>query len=390
MVQLLTGLLLLGVFSWWTIQAVSLPPVLRDLFEEDDAIAWAARPPAEEDPEQAELVKLPTPSEQHAPEVATLLASLREFAPDDGEEDLKNFLEAWEVFAQGPPIPWQSYPDSARLLRGNFLKLLRPPHTENDPGEVFFLPNPRLVRKLQGLGTLRFESGSWAMTDTVAVSEMFCEATTSFEGSTADLRSLRDSFPPSPSVQHLRDGLRTDRAVLTSAALYLENLPARTPARLGLARFLGNLPDADAFLLVFSDPGMSAGTLARQLRQSCDQIADLEQKTFLSSAAWRLWLESNPSQGLGPLLGGSLDGMRGLETAQRRHAVILACLEAGLAYRQEGLAAARRVPDPARAGSFLRVEATPEQVVIRSDGNPDPTVAVEAFSFSLRPASEAP
>lgn len=390
MVQLVTGLLLLGVFAWWTTQSVSLPPILRDLLEEDNAIALAASVPTEEDPEQAEMERLPAPSEQHAPEVAALLVRLRELSPAAQDGDLKSFLEAWELLGQGRPIPWESYPDSARLIRGNLLKLLRPPNPEQGQGEVFFLPNPRVVRKLQGLGTLRFEAGSWAMTDTVALSEMFCEATSSFEGSTADLRTLRDSFPPPPTIQQLRDGLRTDRAVLTSAARYLENLPERTPARLGLARFLGSLTDSEAFLSVFSDPQMSAGSLAERFRQSCEQIADLEQKTFLSSAAWRLWLNGNPSQGLGPLLGGSLDGMRSLESAQRRHAVTLACLEAALAFRQAGLEAASRIPDPARDGSFLRVELTPEQVVIRSDGNPDPPAAIAPFAFSLRPESETP
>ena len=202
---------MLGLLACWTLQLVSVPPSLRTLFDEDEAIATAAIPPPEEEAFQKELLRLPPPPENHAPEVADLLSRLRELqntpalvvmavrrdlqTPKDQVPPawtefeltaLKNYQtklrEAWESFLSGPAPDWRRFPDSALLFRSNFFFLMGPQqdlirYLTYEPGQpasweykpsddpVFFL---RLFRQAGSLGTLRFGTLSgWAVSDVV-------------------------------------------------------------------------------------------------------------------------------------------------------------------------------------------------------------------------------
>ena len=75
--RLFSIFLILGIFAWWTFRVVSLPPTLRNLWNEDQAIAEASTPPAKEEKWRIELAKLPAPPEEHAPEVSALLLRLQ-------------------------------------------------------------------------------------------------------------------------------------------------------------------------------------------------------------------------------------------------------------------------------------------------------------------------
>jgi len=417
-VQLLAVFLLLGLFAWWTFQTVSLPPVLRDLFEEDSAIATAAIPPTEEERFQQELSRLPAPPENHAPEVAALLQRLRNLPPPpyilqvarqrdnavrQGDtapawnpaelaaeaQSKAAFLAAWEPFLGGPPVEWEKYPDSARLFRSNLFNLLENPSGQNFAEELFFGPDFRFVKILKGLGTLRFGSlSSWSFTDTVILSKSLLDKTTSFQGSDDLLRTTIANFPPPPTVDDLRSGLRVDRSLFLSAAQYLEGLPPSTSAKLGLTSFLDEPRDAEWFLGRLPKPNFDVIGLAAHLRQASQQISSLEQKTFLPYQAWRQWLAGNPSQGLPVILAESLQGIQEFETIRTRHQLTQAFLRAALTFREAGLDASRQTPDPARPGQFLQVETSDTGTVISTLWQPDP--ATEPPSFTLWPSTESP
>ena len=406
------------MFAWWTFRAVSLPPVLRDLFEQDSAIAAAATPQTEEERLQEELSQLPPPPENHAPEVAALLQRLRNLPPApyilqvarqrdlavrQGEdtppwnpaelaaenESKEAFLEAWEPFLSGPPVAWEKYPDSARFFRSNLFNLLENPNVGKGSEELFLSPDFRLIKKLQGLGTLRFGAlSSWSFTDTVWLSNFLSDKTTSFQGSDDLLRATVANFPPPPSIEDLRSGLRIDRSLFLSAAQYLEGLPPSTSARLGLSRFLEKPQDTDWFLHRLSRPDLDVIGLATYLRQASPAISSLEQKTFLPNQAWRQWLAGSPAQGLPVILADSLRGIQEFETTRMRHQLTQAFLKAALAFREAGLDAARQTPDPARPGQFLIIETTDDATVISTSWQPDP--ATEPPSFTIWPSTESP
>lgn len=417
-VQLSGVLVLLGLLAWWTFHTVSLPPSLRNLLDEDDAIATAAVPLSEEARFRQELNRLPAPSENHAPEVAALLLRIRNLPPApyilqvarqrnaavrQGEtappwnsaelaaeaESQAAFQEAWEPFLNGPPVAWEQYPDSARLFRNKLLQLVEHPDGGGILNELRMGPNFRLVKKLQGLGTLRFgEMTSWSLTDTVILSKLLLDQNTSFGGSDELLRAMISDFPPPPSLEHLRSGLRVDRVLFLSAARYLESLPPFSSAQMGLTKFLADAENVDWFLGRFPKPATDVVTLAAQLRQASQQISSLEQKTFLPSQAWRQWLAGNPTQGLPRILAESLQGMQEFEITRSRHQLTQAFLQAALAYRESGLEASRRTPDPARPGQFLQVETSGGMTVVSTSWRPDP--ATEPPSFTLWPVAENP
>jgi hypothetical protein len=185
-----------------------------------------------------------------------------------------------------------------------------------------------------------------------------------------------------PTINSLREGLKTDRAVFLRSADYLETLPATTPADMALTRLLGNKGDAEWFARHVGQP-QNTRDLAAILRQGAEQIALLEQKTYLSGPAWRQWLSGDVDLGLGPALKGSLNGMREFEKTRLEYQLSLAFLKASSAYRQAGQEGMRNIPDPASPGSFLSVSRTPEGLTLssayrREDGT--------NYSFTFQPA----
>lgn len=417
-VQLLGVFVLLGLLAWWTFRTVSLPPSLRNLFDEDDAIAVAAVEATPEEQFQKELQRLPAPPENHAPEVTALLLRIRNLPPTpyllqvarqrdaaarQGEtappwnpaelaaeaESKAAFLAAWEPFLSGPPVAWEKYPDSARLFRNDLFNLMENPQGGKGSDELFLGPDFRLIKKLQGLGTLRFGTfSSWSATDTVMLSKLLLDQTNSFQGSDALLRATVANFPAPPSVEHLRSGFRIDRSLFLSAAQYLESLPPATSAKLGLTGFLGEPRDANWFVARFPQPINDAPALAALLRRSSQQISTLEQKTFLPRQAWQQWLNENPAQGLPRVLAESLEGVREFETMRMRHQLRLAFLSAALTYREMGLEAARRIPDPTLPGQMILVETSGDETVFSTtwtqDGESNPP------SFTLLPSNGSP
>jgi hypothetical protein len=417
-IQLLAVFLLLGLFAWWTFRTVSLPPVLRDLFEEDEAIVLAATPLTPEEQLRQELDRLPPPPENHDPSVAALLQRLEDLSPPpyvlqvarqrdvatrQGEtapawspaelaaeaESQAAFRAAWEPFLSGPPVEWEKYPDSARLFRNNLMTLLENPYGGKILDELFLGPDFRLIKMLQGLGTLRFGAlSSWSLTDTIFLSNLLLDKTSSFQGPDDLLRVTLANFPPPPSVDHLRSGLRVDGSLFLSAARYLETLPPSTPAHLGLTSFLQESQDADWLEGRLPRPDMNVVEMATYLRQASQQISSLEQKTFLTQQAWRQWLAGNPAQGLPLILAESLGGIQEFETTRTRHQLTQAFLRAALTFREAGLNASRQTPDPSRPGQFLQVESSEGRVVISTLWKPDPST--EMPSFTLWPETESP
>jgi hypothetical protein len=417
-VRLFSVFLLLGGFACWIFQTVSLPPTLRDLWNEDQAIAEAATALTEEQQFQQELARLPSPPQNHAPQVAELLQRLenlpptpyilqvarqRDIAVRQGEialtwnsaelaaeaDSQAAFRAAWEPFLSGPPVEWEKYPDSARLFRNNLMTLLENPGGGKILEEIFLGPDFRLIKLLQGLGTLRFGAlSSWSLTDTVFLSNILLDKTTSFQGPDDLLRAVFANFPPPPSVDHLRSGLRADRSLFLSAARYLEALPPSTSAHLGLTGFLKESRDADWLEGRLPRPDMDVVEMATYLRQASQQISFLEQKTFLTQQAWQQWLAGNPAQGLPVILAESLGGIQEFEMTRTRHQLTQAFLRAALTFREDGLNASRQTPDPSRPGQFLQVEISDGRTVISSLWKPDPST--EPPSFTLWPEIESP
>ena len=115
-VRLFTIFLILGIFAWWTFRVVSLPPTLRNLWNEDQAIAEASTPPAKEENWRVDLTKLPAPPEEHAPEVSALLLRLQRLPPIPYA--LRTALQRNASTPEGQPFPpWSG--EEKQALRGS-------------------------------------------------------------------------------------------------------------------------------------------------------------------------------------------------------------------------------------------------------------------------------
>jgi len=397
LLRLFAVFLLLGFFAWWTFQTVSLPPLPKDLFEEDKAVAAAATPLTEDQKRMALIAKLPPPPQRHAPEVLALLERLRNLPPVpyvvqaarqrdaavregettppwSAEERAAEsrmgiaYREAWRPFLESRQIAWDQYPDSIRLLRSQIAQILDTPRDYRYSFMFLIFPDMNLYVPLRRLGALRFGTDlllqkGWAGLDTVSLAAYG----RSFFPDQAGLEDglPRTSAPPPPQIEDVRMGLRSDRALFLSAVAYLEALPPDTPALPALERFLENREDAQWFMEKLPEI-QTTDQLARQLRRDADQISALENRTFLSGSAWRQWLDGNPAAGLSPLLGDSLGGLRQFERIRLEYLVALALAEAAEKVAAGDTAGARRVADPAKAGSFLRLENSPEAVTVSS------------------------
>ena len=404
---------ILGLFAWWTFQTVSLPPALRNLFEEDQAMAEAATPPSEEESFLAELNRLPAPPQEHAPEVASLLERLKNLPPipyglanalardaatPQGQppppwspeeisalENIRQaYLQAWQPFFGGPAPDWSRYPDSILLFRSTGFLLGQTPKVAElmsyQPGQrrrTSFLTNPEevpelmfpLLRQCRNLGAIRFGVLQWELSETVCTADLIAGGVgrlLSDSGvSRPWLENLRASLAPAPTMLDLRASLAADRALFVRTADYLESLPPATSARAGLFRLLGDEQDTRWYLRSTGNPE-TAHQLGAQLRRDAEQLEILRQKTFLPGPAWRQWLSEDPGQGLNPLLAKGLGGFREFENVRMTYLVALAGLDARIAWEEGGLSAARRIRDPAQPGSFLQVEESPEGVRITS------------------------
>jgi len=396
-VQVLALFILLGAFGWWTFRSVSLPTSLRDLFEEDQAIAAAAAPGLEEEARMAEWAKLPPPPQEHAPEVSALLTRLQGLPPippllelalrrdaqaSPGEtpspwneselqalEQVRTaFRQAWEPFLAAPPPAWPTYPDSTALFRfqGDFLSADWGPYAAlvnlqpGNPQNRDSLDDPefqlRYLGQLRRLGTL-----SWNETDGVGVSarivKLLEEKVLPENFTLETLQAVRRSLSAALSPEDLRAGLDADRALLLRAAQYFSSLPAGTPPDFAVARWLGRAVGTDGILLeggTFPD----ARALANHLQQQAAGLDALRQKTFLAGPAWRQWLAGNPESGLSPWLGRRLAGMRFFERNRKEWGVIGGALDVRIALEENDGTQARRIPDPLQPGSFFQIEET--------------------------------
>ena len=417
-VRLFSVFLLLGGFAWWIFRTVSLPPTLRDLWNEDQAIAVAATPLTDEQQYQAELAKLPAPPENHAPEVTRLMERLRGLPPapsmvlaarqrdkaiPQGEQPppwsaeelaaLNNlsdlFWQAWMPFLSERTISWEKYPDSVRLFRsglGIFLATL-PGHEIYDQ----FLTDPEMnfYGALRGLGALRFGSDSllgddWPALDTTSLAAYLGRFLIENLGSSEFISRINP--PPPPGIEDLRMGLRSDRSLFSSAVAYLETLPPQTPALPALERFLGNQENAKWFMERIPEV-KTAKELGRHLREDVSQISLLENRTFLNGPAWRQWLAEDPGAGLSPTLREGLNGLREFEAVRLQYQVALAFLEARQKIQAGGIESAARLPDPARPGSFLQIKEQEGTVTVTSAFRfPENPAEVVSLELSLEPA----
>lgn len=431
--NLLAVFILLGAIAWWITGRVAVSHSVRDFFIGEEE---AAKPPEDSpgDQENALIEKalagLPRPPAEHSPEVADLIARLAELqtipailvnavkrdrdTPKDETpaawseaelEALKNyqekFGEAWEPFLSGPQPDWEKFPDSAiffrshfplvdkeykDLLRYGFYQAGQPGNWEQPLGghPDFLL---RLLRQSTSLGTLRYGSFSgWGVTDSVYLTswatKVFQESGYFFPPPSADPKELLLLTPPPPTIKTLREGLKTDRAVFLRTAEYLESLPAETPAGMALTRLLGNKFDADWFLTHVDGP-KTTRALATTIRQGAEQIALLEQRTYLSGAAWRQWVAGTPDQDLAPSLRGALDGCKEFEKTQMEYQVALAFTKAAIAFQENGLEGIRKISDPARPGSYLVITTSTNGTTLSSAYQKKPG---ESLSVSLETA----
>ena len=431
--RLLVIFSLLGLFAWWTFRIVSFPPVVRNLLAEDLAVAAAATPASEEERFQQELSRMPSPPQDHAPEVTSLLQRLKDLPPlpyilevalqrdaatpkgeariawNQAEEQAlreakEAFLAAWEPFLTGASPEWRRFPDSVLLFRAR-IKPWSGPRPEYDklltynPEKQDKNPEPEVAdfylkyaRQMRSLGTVRFGWGlnNWSMSDTVAVSEFTTEVVSriipeeTFPIET--LQALRSLLPAPPSVADLREGLESDQSLFARTAGYLESLPAYTSAKAGLTKWLGNDSDADWYLQRSGQPG-SAKDLAALLRRDADLLNFLHQKTFLSGPAWRQWLSGNPGDGLPRLLAEGLGGVKDFEKTRTVYLINQAVLDARIALEAGGWEAARKVPDPSRPGFFLRIEETAGGARISSAYVPEGKTNPVSFFVAFPPAN---
>jgi hypothetical protein len=427
--QLVAVFILLTAIAWWITGRVAISNSLRDFFlgEEESSTQTEASPGDQEKVliEKA-VAELPPPPAEHSLEVAGLLSRLKEIevipaillnavkrdrdTPKDQTptpwseaelEALKNyqakFREAWEPFLSGPQPDWEHFPDSALLFRSSGLLLFHDykdnfKHALHEPGQPTTQENSpelllRLIRQTTTLGTLRFGGLSgWGMSDSVFLvsalaDEIFRKSQYCFPPGSENPELLLRWAPSPPTIQTLRNGLKTDHAVFLRAAEYLDSLPGNIPPSMALALFLGDTRDAEWFVSHVDNP-KTVKELATILRQGAEQISLLEQKTYLSGPAWRQWATGNPEGGLCLALRGSLDGMKEFETTQMEYQVALAFLKASAAYRTTGIEGMRTIPDPARPGSYLAVTSSTNGITISSAYQKD---AGKNVSFSFKP-----
>ena len=398
-VQLFAVFLLLGLLAWWTFQTVSLPPALRDLFEEDEAIASAATPLSEEQRFKEELARLPAPSQKHAPEVAALLQRLvnlppvpyllqaalqRDAAAGPGQEPPPwseaelgaldsirlAFREAWLPFLTNPPPDWKLFPDSIALFRfqSDFLStdwkvvtdLVNPtPELAQQSGRVedpeLTLAYLRQIRNLgaldlggHGTDTMRVANRIMKVLETRVIPDVF---------SAPNLLAIRENLPPPPTLEDLRAGLEADRSLFLRAADFLESLPPGTSAAAGITRWSGQRAEA-AWCLNELGRWKTSRDLAIDLKRKSSDLNLLLQKTFLTGPAWRQWLAGDPAAGLPPLLAQGLGGFFSFEQIRTDDLVARGALDVRIALQTQGADAARRIPDPFRPNSFFQIEET--------------------------------
>ena len=411
--RLLAIFFFLGLFAWWTFRTVSLPPLVRSLFEEDQAMATAATPATAGERFQQERNKLPPPPQEHDPKVAALIQRLRSIpavpyllqvalqrdaATPKGEtpqawneaevqalrETQAAYLNAWEPFLSGPAPDWARYPDSVRLFRSTFF-LLRENQTAADlatyqPGQSgqrslvsdpwenpeFFIS---LVKQVRRLGAIRLPQARGNTTDTIGVAKLTCDGLQNFlsspEISLSTLEGIRTAMASAPDLAEIQSGLAADRALFSRAADYLENLPPSTSAKAGLARWWEQDKDT-AWILAAEEKPAFARDLGSGFRRDAAQLETLRQKTFLPGPGWRQWLSGDPGTGLAPLLAQGIDGFREFENTRATYLLTQAALDARIAIEKNGLEAARQIPDPTVPGTFLQVEKTDEGIRISS------------------------
>lgn len=402
-IRLVAVFFFLGLFAWWIFRSVSLPPLVRDLFEEDQAMASAVIPPTEEERFQQELSKLPLPPQEHAPEVTALLERLKNLpaipyllqvalqrdaatepgrTPPPWNEAERNaldstrtaFREAWLPFLSNPPPDWKRFPDSIALFRfqGDFLSTDWPtlanlahstPQPVQSPEQ---LPDPELtlayLRQIRALGSLRLI----AETDTVGAAHRMMKILETrvirddFPSFT--LLAIRENLPPPPSLGDLRSGLEADRALFLRAAQFLQSLPPGTSAAAGISRWMDKKAEA-AWALNELGRFRYASDLAADLNRKASELDGLTQKTFLSGPAWRQWLSGNPGSGLSPLLANGLGGFQFFEQTRSDYLVAKGALDVRFLLQTQGAEAARKVPDPLLAGSFFQLEETEGRLV---------------------------
>ncbi len=429
-VRLFSIFLILGIFAWWTFRVVSLPPTLRNLWNEDQAIAEAATPLEKEKNWRVDLTKLPAPPEEHAPEVSALLLRLQRlppipyalqtalqrnastpegqpFPPWSGEEkqalreSLAIFYKAWQPFLSGAVPDWKSFPDSILLFRGQnqpvwksilaYEKLLdvdtgNPDQRTSAQSFGFYLS---YFRQTRNLGAIRFgwDLSDWSMSETISTSMQTAKALQSaaFDGeySVEDLQGFRAVLAPAPSLEDLRSSLDADRSLYLRTADYLAALPAGTEAKPALRRWLGNDSDTSWYFTRAAEPA-TAADLAKWLRRDAEQLELLRQKTYLAGPAWRHWLSGEPGAGLSPTLAQGLGGFRDFERVRMEYLITQGALEARIALEEGGLPAARRIPDPARPGSFLTIEKSPEGLRVSSRYVPPGGTNSLSFIFPVR------
>ena len=409
-IQLFVVFLLLGLFAWWTFQAFTLPPALRDLFEEDSAIATAALPPTEEEKFQQELVRLPAPPENHAPEVAALLQRLRSLPPIPyllqaalqrdastppdqeplpwNEAELQalsvvqaSFREAWLPFLSSPAPDWRSFPDSIALFRfqGDFLstdwqlfsELVVPAPLRTNQYEPLEDPEFTLayLRQIRTLGSLKFGADTDTMTVANKVNAFLTTRVIQDDFPASTLLAVRENLSPPPSLEDLRSGLEADRALFLRAADFLVSLPPSTSAAAGIARW-ADKKAAVAWRLNEAGRHYLASDLAADLYRKASELEGLRQKTFLSGPAWRQWLSGDPGSGLSPLLVGGLGGFRAFEQTRSDYLVAKGALDVRILLQTEGVDAARKVPDPLLRGAFFQLEETENRLTTFSSYTP--------------------
>ena len=427
--NLLAVFILLGAIAWWITGRVAVSHSVRDfLLGEEESATFPEPSPEEQEKILTEKIfsELPPPPSNHSPEVAGLLSRLKEIeaipailvnavkrdrdTPKDQTpspwseaelEALKNyqakFREAWEPFLSGPQPDWEHFPDSALLFRSSGLFLINDyndnfEHALHEPGQPSTQENStefllRLIRQTTTLGTLRFGGLSgWGISDSVSLvralaHEISRKSQYCFPPESENPELLLRWAPSPPTIQTLRNGLKTDHAVFLRAAEYLDSLPGHIPPSMALTHLLGDKGDAEWFVSHLENP-TSTRDLASAIRLGAEQISLLEQKTYLSGPAWRQWATGNPEGGLCLALRGSLDGMKKFETTQMEYQVALAFLKASAAYRTAGIEGMRTIPDPAKPGSYLAVTSSTNGITISSAYQKD---AGKNVSFSFKP-----
>ena len=414
--QLVAVFILLSAIAWWITGRVAVSHSVREFFLGDEETS--TQPESSPGDQEKVLIEkavaeLPPPPAEHSPEVAELITRLAELqtipailvnAVKRDRETPKEqtppawshaevqalrdyqakFRQAWEPFLSGPAPDWAKFPDSAIFFRSHFPPIdnsyreilgygfyesEQPPSWGGEPDDQpeFFL---RLLRQTTNLGALRFGGLSgWAVTDMVRGAklseEMVRKSDYFFSPRSQNPEELLSLAPPPPTVVTLREGLKTDRAVFSETARYLESLPPQTPAKIGLTRLLEDEGDASWFVSHVNNP-KTVRDLATILRQGADQISLLEQKTYLSGPAWRQWLRGNLETGISPALQGSLEGIQDFEKTTLEYQVSLAFLQASAAYRKSGVEGMRNIPDPARPGSFLTITDSTNGITLSS------------------------